>query len=135
MVDKATTLVAKASYDRCCRSPDFLPAFYRNFLTACPKAEPMFARTDFTRQNKLLQHAVGLLLTFPNQPASEPTLLTRLAERHSRRDLNIDPVFYGPFIDSLLETVSQFDREFSPVIEAAWRQTVAPGIEYMKAKH
>jgi len=135
MVDKATTLVAKASYDRCCRSADFLPAFYRNFLAACPKAEPLFAQTDFTRQNKLLQHAVGLLLTFPNQPISEPTLLSRLAERHSRRDLDIDPVFYGPFVESLLETVSEFDGEFSPVIEAAWRQTVAPGVEYMKSKH
>lgn len=127
--------MARESYDRCCREADFWPAFYRNFLAAAPQAKPLFAKTDFPRQHKLLQHAVGLLLTFPNQPASEPTILTRLAARHSRRDLNIDPAFYGPFVESLLETVSQFDPEFSPVVEGAWRATVALGVDYMKGKY
>jgi len=135
MVDKANPAVAKASYDRCCHAPDFLQTFYRNFLTACPEAVPLFAHTDFERQNKLLRHAVGLLLIFPNQPAKEPTLLSRVAERHSRRDLNIAPALYRPFIDSLIDTVRQFDREFTPSVEEAWRETVAPGVEYMKAKH
>jgi hemoglobin-like flavoprotein len=135
MVDKATTAVAKASYDRCCEAADFLPAFYRNFLAACPQAVPRFAHTDFDRQNKLLRHAIGLLLVFPNQPVKEPTLLARVAERHSRRDLNIALALYGPFIDTLIDTVKQFDREYSRAVEAAWRATVAPGVEYMKSKH
>jgi len=135
MVDNTTTALAKASYDRCCQAPDFLPTFYRNFLTACPEAAPFFARTDFDRQGKLLRHAIGLLLIFPNQPPEEPTLLTRVAERHSRRELDIAPAFYRPFVDSLIETVRQFDRQFTPFIEAAWRTTVEPGVEYMKSKH
>jgi hemoglobin-like flavoprotein len=135
MTDKVNTAVAKASYDRCCQAPDFLQAFYRNFLAACPEAVPLFAHTDFESQTKLLRHAVGLLLIFPNHPASEPTLLTRVAERHSRRDLNVDPALYRPFIDSLLDTVREFDREFTPAVEAAWRATVGPGVAYMKAKH
>jgi len=135
MTDKTITAAAKASYDRCCQAPDFLQAFYRNFLAACPQAVPLFAHTDFERLSKLLRHAVGLLLIFPNQPVDEPTLLSRIAERHSRRDLNIDPALYGPFIDSLIDTVRQFDRDFTPAVEAAWRATVSPGVEYMKAKH
>jgi hemoglobin-like flavoprotein len=135
MVDKTKGAVAKASYDRCCQAPDFLQTFYRKFLAACPEAVPLFAHTDFERQNKLLRHAIGLLLIFPNQPAKEPTLLSRVAERHSRRDLNIAPALYRPFIDSLIDTVRQFDREFTPAVEEAWRETVAPGVEYMKAKH
>lgn len=135
MVDTSNTAVAKASYDRCCQAPDFLQAFYDNFLAACPQAAPLFAHTDFERQNKLLRHAVGLLLIFPNQPAKEPTLLSRVAERHSRRDLNIAPALYRPFIDSLIDTVRQFDPAFTPVVEEAWRATVAPGVAYMKAKH
>jgi hemoglobin-like flavoprotein len=135
MTDKVNTAVAKASYDRCCQAPDFLQAFYRNFLAACPEAVPLFAHTDFESQTKLLRHAVGLLLIFPNQPAKEPTLLSRVAERHSRRDLNVDPALYRPFIDSLLDTVREFDREFTPAVEAAWRATVGPGVAYMKAKH
>lgn len=127
--------LAKASYDRCCTAPDFLQTFYRNFLTVCPEAAPRFAHTNFEQQTKLLRHAIGLLLIFPTQPAREPTLLARLAERHSRRDLNIEPAFYRPFIDALLATVKQFDGECTPAVEAAWRETVTPGVEYMKSKH
>jgi hemoglobin-like flavoprotein len=135
MVDKTVTALAKASYDRCCQAPDFLQAFYKNFLMACPEAAPRFAKTDFEQQTKLLRHAIGLLLIFPTQPAKEPALLARLAERHSRRDLDIDPAFYRPFIESLIATVKQYDGQCTPAIEAAWRETVAPGVAYMKSKH
>jgi len=135
MVDKATTALAKASYDRCCQAPDFLQTFYRNFLAACPEAVPRFAHTNFEQQTKLLRHAIGLLLIFPNQPQKEPTLLARVAERHSRRDLNVDLALYRPFIEALIRTVKQFDRECTPTVEAAWRATVAPGVDYMKSKH
>ena len=96
---------------------------------------PRFAGTSFEHQANLLRHAVGILLIFPNQPNKEPSLLARLAERHSRRDLNIEPALYRPFIDALIDTVKQFDRECTPAVEAAWRATVAPGVEYMKSKH
>lgn len=135
MVDKATMALAKASYDRCSLAPEFLRTFYRKFLAACPEAEPRFAGTNFEQQTKLLKHAIGVLLIFPNQPNKEPTLLTRLAERHSRRDLDITPAFYGPFVDALLDTVRQFDGSCSATVEAAWRETLAPGVEYMKSHH
>ena len=135
MADKAMTAMARASYDRCCEASDFLQAFYRNFLAACPEAVPRFAHTNFEQQTKLLRHAIGLLLIFPSQPEKEPTLLARVAERHSKRDLNIDPALYRPFIDALIDTVHEFDRECTPAVEAAWRATVAPGVEYMKSKH
>ena len=115
--------------------PGFFESFYRNFFTACPEAAPRFAATDFERQNKLLRHALGLLLIFPKQPATEPTLLTRVAERHSRRDLNVPPSLYPPFVDSLIATVRQYDPAFTSEVEDAWRRTVAKGVEYMISKH
>ena len=135
IADAAVMALAKASYERCRAAPDFFPTFYRAFLATCPEAAPLFAHTDFVKQNNLLRHAVGLLLIFPNQPPGEPTLLSRLAERHSRRELKIDPAMYAPFIDSLIATVRQFDSEFTPATEAAWRATVRLGVEYMKAKY
>ena len=135
MLEKATTALAKASYDRCCKAPEFLQAFYKNFLAACPEAVPRFAGTNFEQQTKLLRHAIGMLLIFPNQPNKEPNLLTRAAERHSRGDLNIDPSLYKPFIDALIATVKQFDGKCTPTVEAAWRETLTPGVEYMKSKH
>jgi hemoglobin-like flavoprotein len=127
--------VAKTSYARCAAGDDFFAAFYQRFFRACPDAEPFFAQTDFERQHRLLRHAVGLLLAFPGQPAAEPGILTRLAERHSRRDLAVPPAFYGPFIDSLVATVAAHDPQFSPAVEQAWRATLAPGIAYLSARY
>ena len=135
LVSEQAMQQAQASYRRACARPDFIAAFYRHFLAACPEAEPKFAQTDFERQHKLLQHAIGLLLIFPKQPSDEPGLLTRVAERHSRRDINVPPALYGPFVDSLVATVKQFDPQFTPAIEGAWRTTLATGVVYMKSKY
>jgi hemoglobin-like flavoprotein len=133
--DSAARDLANASYQRCCETPGFFESFYRNFFAVCPEAEPRFAKTDFERQNKLLRHALGLLLIFPKQPDGEPTLLTRVAERHSRRDLDVPPSLYPPFVDSLIATVRQYDPAFSPEVEAAWRGTVQKGVQYMISKY
>ena len=135
MTDQELAGTVKASYARCCAAPAFFDAFYRRFFEVCPAARPLFAKTDFDRQRRLLQHAFALLLIFPAQPDAEPTLLSRVAERHSRRDLNIDPAMYAPFVDSLIDTVRAHDPECTPALEAAWRSTVAKGIAYMRSKY
>lgn len=131
-VPTETIGIAKASFDRCCDRADFFVSFYRNFFRNCPGIEPLFARTDFERQHKLLRHAIGLLLIFPNQPAGEPTILSRVAERHGPSDLNIDPDLYPGFVESLIQTVAEHDPEFDATVEASWRLTIAPGIAYMQ---
>ncbi|HEV2751729.1 MAG TPA: globin [Gemmatimonadales bacterium] len=131
----AAMALAKASYERCSAGPAFFRAFYDDFFARCPEAKARFTNTDFERQNKLLQHAFGLLLLFPTQPHGEPGLLTRIAERHSRRDLDVRPALYSPFIDSLIATVRRYDAQFTPTIERAWRETLAPGVAYMQARY
>ena len=133
--DSTARELASASYQRCCESPEFFAAFYRTFFRACPAAAPRFAATDFERQHKLLRHAVGVLLIFPKEPEAEPTVLTRIAERHSRRDLAVPPALYAPFVDSLIATVGQHDPAFTPEIERAWRSTVEKGVAYMTSRY
>jgi hemoglobin-like flavoprotein len=120
--DSAARELANASYQRCCESPGFFAAFYRNFFEACPAAVPRFAGTDFERQHKLLRHAVGVLLIFPKEPEAEPTVLTRIAERRSRRDLAVPPSLYAPFVDSLIVTVEQHDPAVTPEVEHTWHR-------------
>ena len=134
-MDRATMAGAKASYDRCGAAEHFFEDFYRNFFVRCPQAKVMFAHTDFERQHNLLKHAFGLLLIFPNQPEREPTILARVAERHSRRELGVDPSMYQPFIEALIDTVRSCDPEFTPAVESAWRRTVEKGVAYMQAKY
>ena len=134
-IDPEMLQTAHASYERAAARPEFFSSFYKNFFAACPEAPPMFAKTDFDRQHKLLQHAIGLLLIFPKHVQEEPGVLSRLARRHGRKDLNIPPALYGPFVESLILTLRQCDTQFSAPTEAAWRATLAPGVEYMKGKY
>jgi len=134
-VSRETTAQARASFERCSADGEFLQAFYRNFFAVCPPAKPLFAKTDFEKQTKLLKHAIGLLLTFPGQLPTEPGVLSRVAERHSRGDLNIEPKFYPFFVDALIQTVRQFDARCTPAVEDAWRATLAEGVAYMQARY
>lgn len=123
--------VARASYDRCLRRADF-PRFYERFLETCPEAVPMFWNTDFDKQERLLRHAIGLLLSVHEDTPDHPNVLSRIAERHSRRDLDVDPALYDAFVDSIIDAVAEFDPEFTLEIERSWRAAIAPGITYMK---
>ena len=125
--------IARASYQRCQEIPHFFEAFYERFFERCPAARPMFDQTDFTRQHKLLQHAIGLLLT-SDQQTVEPNFLTRVAERHGRDDLKVNPAHFDDFGESLIQTAAAFDPQFTAETEMAWREATARGIAYMKSK-
>jgi hemoglobin-like flavoprotein len=134
--DIATAEMAKASYARCCQAPEYFAAFYRNFFEGSPEIERRFANTDFELQHNLLRHALQLLLLFSSKSEEEAKhLLRRVAERHSRKDLGIDPTLYPGFVDSLVKTSQEFDPQFTPEVERAWRETLAPGIAYMINKY
>jgi hypothetical protein len=60
--------LAQASYERCRQSEAFLTDFYEAFLASDPTIPPLFARTDFDRQKRLLQHALGHLMSFARRP-------------------------------------------------------------------
>lgn len=126
--------LAKASYQRCQEIPRFFEAFYERFFEACPAARPMFAKTDFSRQHKLLQHAIGLLLAYDEQQAGGPNLLSRVAARHGRTDLKIDPSHYDVFVETLIQTACAVDPQFTADTQVAWREATARGVAYMKSK-
>ncbi|HVH38567.1 MAG TPA: hypothetical protein VM764_00955 [Gemmatimonadaceae bacterium] len=124
--------LAEDSYRRCQGEP-FFQAFYHRLLRADPAVREKFANTDFERQNRLLQHGIGLLLSFGRRP--NPMLLARIAERHSSRDLDIAPALHEYFVDSLIETVREYDAACTPAVEDAWRVAVAPGIEFIVSRY
>jgi len=122
--------IAEDSYRRCGQD-HFFPAFYQRLLKSHPAIAPKFAKTDFQKQHKLLQHGIGLLLIFAKR--QNPALLERIAGRHAPHDLDIGPELYPFFVDSLLATVRQFDPQVNAEVEDAWRQALAPGIAFLIA--
>ena len=47
--------VARASYQRAA-SPEFFDAFYKRLFELRPDTRPLFVKTEFDRQHKLLRH-------------------------------------------------------------------------------
>ena len=127
--------LALESYGRSCEAPEFFAAFYAHLFEACPATIYKFAHTDFDRQHRLLRHGIGLLLNFDRQSGDAPNILARVAERHARTDLDVDPAFYPFFVASLVATARKFDPQFDADTESAWRVATANGLAYMTSKY
>ena len=125
--------LAQQSYERCSADPGFFKLFYDGLLESHPVIQPKFAKTEFDKQHRLLKHAIGLLLIYGKHP--NPALLERLAIRHDRYNVDVDPALYPFFVNSLIAAVKQYDSEFSTEVEAAWRAAVAPGINFLKSMY
>lgn len=125
--------LAESSFRRCGDNAAFYAALYENLLASDPRIPPMFARTEFPRQHRLLKHALGLLLAYAKRP--NPALLERIALRHSRSDANVPPEFYPCFEAALVRAVAAHDPECTPAVAAAWRAALAPGIAYMQSRY
>lgn len=125
--------LAQESYSRCLRSPSFFARFYEHLLASDPAVPPMFAETEFPKQYKLLQHGLGLLLSYGNK--RDEALLERIALRHSPAGVNVHPSMYSLFVDSLLTTVREHDPRCTAETETAWREALRPGIEFMQSRY
>ena len=125
--------IAEASYRRCADNSAFYAALYEHLLASDARIPPMFAETRFERQHKLLKHSLGVLIIYAKRP--NPALLERIAVRHSRADVGVPPDLYPCFVESLVQAVAEHDPEYGPLVDAAWRQVVIPGIDYLKSKY
>jgi len=125
--------IAQHSYTRCLRAPEFFSRFYERLLASDPAVPVMFAQTEFPRQHKLLQHGLGLLLSYASKP--DEALLERLAARHSAGGIDVPPPMYDLFLASLLATVREFDPRFDDDVEVAWREALSPGVTFMQSRY
>ena len=125
--------LVEESYARCIESPGFIDTFYQHLLESSPAIPPMFSQTDFERQQKLLQHSLGVLLIYAKR--QNPALLERIAERHNRKNVDVKPDLYPFFVESLVKAVAEHDSEFNTDADQAWRAALTPGIEFMKARY
>jgi len=132
IVPAETIQLVEESLHRC-QSEAFFQAFYQRLLSSHDSFPAMFVGTDFQRQNKLLQHGIGLLFIYAKR--ANPNILDRIAARHSHGDIDLRPEMYSYFVDSLVGTVKLFDPQFTPALDAAWRAAVAPGIAFMASRY
>jgi len=124
-----------ASFGRCRAATGFLDAFYERFVASSPEIREKFKNTDMKRQVRMLEDSLFVVAVAVQ--GEEGSLargdLPRIAARHSRNDLDIRPGLYELWLECLVETVRSHDPQFSDAVEAAWRETMAFGIDQMRA--
>jgi hemoglobin-like flavoprotein len=126
-----------SSLKRCLGVPGFMESFYESFVSSSAEVREKFRNTDLQRQARMLSDSLYVLAVAVQGQTGSPARgdLPRLAERHSRKDLDIRPLLYDHWLTCLIDTARRHDPEFTPEVEAAWRATLAVGIAYMKARY
>jgi hemoglobin-like flavoprotein len=126
-----------SSLKRCLERPEFLLDFYAFFMDSSDEVREKFSKTDFKVQTRVLADSFWAMSVAAQGPRTSAAWadLPRLASRHSRSDLDIRPGLYDTWLDCLIQAVRKHDVHFSSEVEEAWRTTLRPGIEYMRAKY
>ena len=125
------------SYERVMYGPvreAFFTAFYERLIASSDEAARKFRQTDMNAQVRMLQASIAILLSYYTTGHQDQYLL-RLAERHSKSSADISPGLYAVWLDCLLETVRQFDSNFSDQVATAWRTVFSKGIEFMTSRY
>lgn len=126
-----------ASLKRCLGAPGFLAAFYDRFTGSSPEVREKFRGVDLKGQARVLEDSLYVVAVAVQ--GEEGSLargdLPRLAERHSRRDLDIRPELYDLWIQCLVETARSHDPQWSEDIAAAWRETLTFGADYLRQRY
>jgi len=120
------------SYKRCLKRSGFLERFYEIFVASSEEVAAKFAHTDFKKQIRVLKLSLYMLMTSVATPLPE---LARIAEVHSKRQLDIPPKLYDLWLDCLLQAVREFDPKWNEEVDAAWRRVLTTGIQFMKSKY
>lgn len=127
---------ARDSLSRCIQNPAFLDRFYGLFIESSEDIRKKFENTDFARQKRMLQDSLFVMLVAAGTTTGFARKeLSKLADRHSRAQLAIDPAWYDTWLRCLLQAVSEHDPEYRPELEKAWRESLRDGIELMKARY
>ena len=121
------------SLGRCQAIPEFMPKFYANFLASSPKVKEKFSKTDFRRQNRMLNGSLYMVMAASGGSGAAEKYVASIVERRSGRELDIGPELYECWLDSLVLTVKEVDPLFTPIVEDAWRAVMSEGIMNMIA--
>lgn len=112
-------------------NPAFVSRFYELFLASSPEVAGRFENTDMSRQKTMLHDSFTTLVEF-NRQRRLSTQMAHLAAVHGPNASDIRPALYDLWLESLIQTVAEFDPDFDRDVELAWRLTLAPGISYLQ---
>jgi len=112
----------------------FIDAFYDRFLSQSTEIAEKFSKTDFDGQKEMLLLSIIHVSSYYSSGVPGH-ILEKLARRHGRDDLNIEPHLYDTWLECLLKTVETHDPEYDTTVGGAWQRVLTPGTEFMKSRY
>lgn len=122
------------SFERCVNNPLFLDKFYEIFLSSSDEVNLIFKNTDtdLEVQKVMLATSMAYMTSAYNNKSS---LLTEIADKHNKNNLNIKPHLYPLWLDSLIASAKSIDPLFDINTEKMWREILQPGIDHMISRY
>tara|TARA_B100000287_G_C20060707_1_gene554288 strand:- start:24 stop:452 length:429 start_codon:yes stop_codon:yes gene_type:complete len=136
-VDTTSVNSISQSYGRCINQPKFFDTFYKKILDSNPKIAPMFSNTDFEKQKDLLRKSIIYVITYADKPNSHfaQQKLFEVGTIHSISNINVPPELYPYWSKSLIDTIAEFDPQFSLELEQQWYLVVEPALDLLASKY
>lgn len=124
------------SYERACCSTRFYKRFYEIFIGSNKEVAEKFKNTDFNKQERMLRLSLNMLITVSSRDVPEIKVhLERIAKTHSKSEMDIRPELYGLWMNTLINTLEEFDKKFDTKLERIWRRVLSFGITYMVQRY
>jgi hemoglobin-like flavoprotein len=125
--------IVTQSFGQISLKQEFFDTFYDIFMKSSPEVKPLFAKTDFGKQKKLLKYGISYMILFAKDSSAGKSALKSIAEIHDRNHFNIMPEYYPLWIDSLCNAIRKHQTDFDESVEKAWRDVMDQGIKYFIA--
>ena len=128
--------LVQASFHRCTTSKLFAQSFYKNLFYLNPDIENYFKETDWKQQEIALHAGVGHILSFldKNDKAAKNNV-ERIAESHSKDNMNIHPHDYYYWIDALIMTAKECDHKWYDDLQYYWREVIFYPVSYIISRY
>lgn len=115
-------------------SDEFFDYFYWHFINSSALIEEAFSHTDMDWQKNMLKKSLVYAVNF-SCAGQDVSYMRDIAQKHSKKNKDIDPKLYDLWVDSMLATVKKFDHSYNEDVELAWRMALSHVITYMKYMH
>jgi hemoglobin-like flavoprotein len=90
---------------------------------------------DMERQKRALASSLYVIVMALEGGGAATVYLDQVADRHSRRDLDIRPELYAPWLECLIRAVSEYDPLYDEVVEQVWRGVMSEAIQRMTDRY
>lgn len=127
--------IVQESYVRCRDSAHFFEDFYNDFTSSSEEIRQKFSKTNFQHQHKLLRESIAYMILFAEGGEFSQRIIDQLGEKHNRKHNDIKPALYDLWLESLIRTLRKHDPQMTPELEQRWRESMAVGIEALKARY